>query len=514
VGVPALQDDMGGGGVTTATHITDIALALIDVHPDDPRYSTGDVRALADSIAELGVLEPLILVPDGHRFRVLAGHRRRAALELLDFKTAPARLVDCDADRIHELRVIMASNTAREQLTPLEEARGYQTMLDLGLEASDVAKVTGRKRTHVERTAKLAGAFSEAHREQLVERPVSLEEYEALARHEGNEKRYKELLKALGARDFEWTAKRLDREATRQAVQERASAKLQKLGVKIVNRSYSSKQADVDDLLDDAGKKLTRKSHADCPGHAACINSYARSDKDAITYVCQDWKKHGHKHRFYTERGASQAEAESARKDREWKKRVKAVTADRRTFVRELLQKPVDEVGQAYLLYAARHRGFDLEAAGIALVVEWLGLTLPEKKNDYDRQEEALGAALDSCPPLRAMLALACAAGDEALRKSKHPESRHYGQGGAIRYLRFLEAAGYQLSDVERELLGSETKKTSGETNGVDGDTFTVPTCRVCGCTDEAACDDDGQPCHWVEPDLCSACAGKAGEAS
>ncbi|CDZ67660.1 Hypothetical protein NGAL_HAMBI2605_59410 [Neorhizobium galegae bv. orientalis] len=34
--------------------------------------------------------------------------------------------------------------------------------------------------------------------------------------------------------------------------------------------------------------------------------------------------------------------------------------------------------------------------------------------------------------------------------------------------------------------------------------------CRQCGCTDEHACVTDGTPCHWVEPDLCSACAGKA----
>lgn len=35
-------------------------------------------------------------------------------------------------------------------------------------------------------------------------------------------------------------------------------------------------------------------------------------------------------------------------------------------------------------------------------------------------------------------------------------------------------------------------------------------TCRGCGCTDANACVTDGQPCHWVEPDLCSACADKA----
>lgn len=38
-----------------------------------------------------------------------------------------------------------------------------------------------------------------------------------------------------------------------------------------------------------------------------------------------------------------------------------------------------------------------------------------------------------------------------------------------------------------------------------------LPVCRVCGCTDDFACEDDGTgtPCCWIEPDLCSACAGK-----
>ncbi len=56
-----------------------INTSLIDPHPDNPRKNIGDVTDLAASIKTNGLLTPLSVVPNGERYRVIAGHRRLAA---------------------------------------------------------------------------------------------------------------------------------------------------------------------------------------------------------------------------------------------------------------------------------------------------------------------------------------------------------------------------------------------------------------------------------------------------
>lgn len=61
-----------------------INTSLIDPHPDNPRKQIGDVTDLAASIKANGLLSPLSVVPNGERYRVIAGHRRLAETEHLD----------------------------------------------------------------------------------------------------------------------------------------------------------------------------------------------------------------------------------------------------------------------------------------------------------------------------------------------------------------------------------------------------------------------------------------------
>ena len=102
------------------TTIQQIPLDTIVDHPDQPRYSAGDVRALAESIAELGVLEPILVTVisreaarDELGYRVLSGHRRIAAARSLDLKSVPGIDIGKDGGRAHEVRALLATNTAR-----------------------------------------------------------------------------------------------------------------------------------------------------------------------------------------------------------------------------------------------------------------------------------------------------------------------------------------------------------------------------------------------------------------
>ena len=70
--------------------------SLIDPHPDNPRKNIGDVTDLAASIKANGLLSPLSVVPNGSRFRVIAGHRRLMACKQAGTGAVPCFVLDLD----------------------------------------------------------------------------------------------------------------------------------------------------------------------------------------------------------------------------------------------------------------------------------------------------------------------------------------------------------------------------------------------------------------------------------
>lgn len=125
----------------------EIAIDAIDDSPDNPRTVLTDLPSLARSIEAHGVIEPVIVVQDGDRFRIVAGHRRVAAAKLAALKSVPAilRTDDAVAEHIHR----MVENLQRVDLNPVEEARGYARLKDLGVKQKAIAEAVGRNQGHV-----------------------------------------------------------------------------------------------------------------------------------------------------------------------------------------------------------------------------------------------------------------------------------------------------------------------------------------------------------------------------
>ena len=118
-------------------------------HPSNVRDDLGDLDELTASIRQVGILEPLTVVPtdDGHR--IVTGHRRKAAAIAAGLATVPCyERPDLAADSDQVLAMLI-ENLRRHDLTELEEGRGYQQLLDLGLSATKIAKATGTTRTRV-----------------------------------------------------------------------------------------------------------------------------------------------------------------------------------------------------------------------------------------------------------------------------------------------------------------------------------------------------------------------------
>lgn len=182
-----------------------INTSLIDPHPDNPRKNIGDVTDLAASIKTNGLLTPLSVVPNGERYRVIAGHRRLAACKQAGIRAVPCFVLQLNP--LQQLEAMVTENCQREQLTVLEEADAIQGMLDLGATTANVAHRLGRSGDYVRDRVKAASIKTEvrASRDdfgQLV----------AIARYDGQPDRQKELEQAAGTSNFDYTLRRIERD--------------------------------------------------------------------------------------------------------------------------------------------------------------------------------------------------------------------------------------------------------------------------------------------------------------
>jgi ParB/RepB/Spo0J family partition protein len=128
----------------TATAAETRTVPVADIHVDQEFNPRGDVeRAALDeltaSIAQHGVLQPLLLAPNGDGYRLVAGHRRLAASQRAGLSEVPAIVRETDADT-GGLELALIENMAREDLNPVEEARAFQRLLDAGLTRKGIAE--------------------------------------------------------------------------------------------------------------------------------------------------------------------------------------------------------------------------------------------------------------------------------------------------------------------------------------------------------------------------------------
>jgi ParB family chromosome partitioning protein len=160
-----------------------IAIDDIQPNPDQPRkhFDEDALDALADSIGERGVLQPIIVRPSPRGgYQLVAGERRWRAAQLAGHSTIPA-LVDSEVEGAGSLEIALIENVAREDLTPIEEARTIALLLhDLGVTAGVLAKRLGRSRTDLAHTVRLldlpdqtielidVGALSKGHGKALL----------------------------------------------------------------------------------------------------------------------------------------------------------------------------------------------------------------------------------------------------------------------------------------------------------------------------------------------------------
>lgn len=187
-----------------------INTSLIDPHPDNPRKNIGDVTDLAASIKTNGLLTPLSVVPNGERYRVIAGHRRLAACKQAGIGAVPCFVLNLDP--LQQLGAMVTENCQREQLTVLEEADAIQGMLDLGATTASVAHRLGRSGDYVRNRAKAASIKTEVRASRDDFGQISIGQLVAIARYDGRPDLQKKLAQAAGTSNFDYILRNIERD--------------------------------------------------------------------------------------------------------------------------------------------------------------------------------------------------------------------------------------------------------------------------------------------------------------
>jgi len=155
-GLAALLPDPDGGDDRSPENTAEVPVDRLEPNPQQPRLvmEPAALQALAASIRESGMVQPILVRPHGGGYQIIAGERRwRAALEL-GLATVPVTVREVPDDRLLELALV--ENIQRAELTPLEEAQAYVRLQEtLRLTQEQVAQKVGKDRATVANTMRL-----------------------------------------------------------------------------------------------------------------------------------------------------------------------------------------------------------------------------------------------------------------------------------------------------------------------------------------------------------------------
>lgn len=182
-------------------------------HKDNPRKELGDLSELTESIKANGVMQNLTVVPwdfanidatkeeiKRHKddFTAVIGHRRLSAARAAGLSEVPCVIIDMPYPK--QLSTMLLENIQRSDLTPYEQAKGFQLMIDFGETVDSIAEKTGFSKTTVRRRLKMT-EFDEKVLKKVSSRQISFGDIDKLYEIKDVEKRNK-VLSDIGTANF------------------------------------------------------------------------------------------------------------------------------------------------------------------------------------------------------------------------------------------------------------------------------------------------------------------------
>lgn len=269
------------------TTLQELHMDQLAVHPKNVRRDVGNVVELANSITEQGILQPLVVAPalsskpfgyettqiDGAKFTIIAGHRRHAAAKLANVDSLPCVIREDLDTEPKQLVAMLVENTQRTDLTVLEEAEGYQALLEFdGYTVKSVAKATGRSQATV-RKRLLLNKLNEDAKVRLEERTLNVDQALVLVDFADDEGATERLLEAAAnGRDWPYQARMETRRRDAPGKKEAAKKDLEEAGAKYVPEA-SMYSGGWNRIYENAGNALTIAEHV-AAGHQCTVDTW------------------------------------------------------------------------------------------------------------------------------------------------------------------------------------------------------------------------------------------------
>lgn len=133
-----------------------LKISEIEPNKKQPRktFSEDALNALAESILQHGIVQPLTVRPYGDGYQIVAGERRWRAAKIAGLKEVPVRIMELSDEQTAQIALI--ENLQREDLNPIEEALGYQQLIEsYNMKQEDVAKQVGKARSSITNSLRL-----------------------------------------------------------------------------------------------------------------------------------------------------------------------------------------------------------------------------------------------------------------------------------------------------------------------------------------------------------------------
>jgi ParB family chromosome partitioning protein len=239
----------------------------IKPNPFQPRKAFADaqLRELAESIQEKGILQPLIVRRKGNGYELIAGERRWRAAQKAGLKEVPIIIKEVSESELLEFSLI--ENIQRENLNPVEEGEAYKRLMDqFHLTQEEISKQVGKDRTTITNAVRLL-KLPQDIRQSLIDGSISMGHARAFLSLDGPEKQRLALKKVLAGafsvRQTENLVKRLSRRSS---------------------SSFSKKMQEWDPLLEELQRTLGTKVRIIARGKRGKIEIefYSRDELDRI----------------------------------------------------------------------------------------------------------------------------------------------------------------------------------------------------------------------------------------
>jgi len=145
-----------GAGQEVGGEVLELTIESIAPNPNQPRTAMDEahIAELADSIRKVGVLQPIVVRPHAGEYQIIAGERRWRAAKAAGLEKVPVRVMMCS--ETEALALALIENLQREDLNPVEEAKGYRRLIDeYHMTQSELADRVSKSRSAVTNTLRL-----------------------------------------------------------------------------------------------------------------------------------------------------------------------------------------------------------------------------------------------------------------------------------------------------------------------------------------------------------------------